>query len=432
MEAATKPVIKIGRVNIDDLKRDLRLYPREAVDYATVSRFMDAIRSGAKLPPIKVCTNTGRIIDGFHRHAAYQQLGIKQIDAIAESPADDAEFFLLAIEANRAHGLGYSANDQYKIVKLALRLGLKREQISLAVALPIQKVADMARNVPVFSPDDPPPAKFVSAVRNNDQHTHIKPQTIRASKSADPITTDGFLFYSKRVIEFLNSDLCDCNNERVFDRVRQIEAAVASQLNPNKLKERVVEKIREGCVTIHDLSLELFMPEGQIRAMVEELEATGHLSHTKEGRRTENQRGDTNTIYVAPELTEEGGSQPRDERAAHKAILAFKTATGRYPNKLLYDKVIEALGDFPDVTRLNQVHVEWVGRGYNPQNISWLDWYVKGIPERNGNGKNRQGESASTRNVRNIKESLEYLSRLPNEGREVDSKGPHGALTPGS
>jgi hypothetical protein len=433
MEAATKPVSRIRKVNIDDLKRDFQFYPRESVDYSTVSRFMDAMRSGAKFPPITVCDNTARIIDGFHRYAAYQQLGIKQVDAIAEQPANDAEFFFLAISANKAHGLGYSSTDQNKIVKLALRLGLEREKIALACALPIQKIEEMTRNVPRFATDDPPPTKGFSTARSVSLPTPTV-QPLRTVKKADPITASGFLFYCSQVIRFLRSDLCDCKDEKIFEKVRELESAVASQLNPNKLKERILEKVREGAATIHDLSMELFLPESQIKAMVEELEATGKLGQLPEGRRTENQRGATGRVLVVQEEPQGDDPQPRDQRAAHKAIQAYKTATGRYPNKLLYDKVIEALGDFPDVTRLNQVHVEWVGRGYNPQNINWLDWYVKGIPERNGNGngKNQQRESASSRNVRNIKDSLDYLSGVQSDGGQVDPKGKTGLLASGS
>lgn len=436
METAAKPIIRIRKVNIDDLKRDFQFYPRESVDYPTVSRFMDAMRSGAKFPPMTVCENTGRIIDGFHRYAAYQQLGIKEIDAIAERPQSDADFFFLAISANKAHGLGYSQSDQHKIINLALRLGLEREKIALACALPIQKVEDLTRNIPKFSADDPTPIKTFAT--GNRHHTATLPiatiRPLRASKTADPITASGFLFYCSNVIRFLRSDLCDCKDEQIFEKVRELESAVASQLNPNKLKERILEKVREGAATVHDLSMELFLPESQIKAMVEELEATGKMGQRPEGRRTENQRGATAKVLVVHEEPEIDEPQPRDQRAIHKAIQAYKTATGRYPNKLLYDKVIEALGDFPDVTRLNQVHVEWVGRGYNPQNINWLDWYVKGIPQRNGNGngKNHERESASSRNVRNIKDSLDYLSGIPSDGGQADPKSKTSLLASGS
>lgn len=423
MATAEKSLPKIRKVSIDDLKRDFAFYPREGVDYATVSRFMDAMRAGAKFPPLKIDANTGRIIDGFHRYGAYQQLGVSMIEVIGAEPKNDAEFFFLAVSANKAHGLGYSYADQQKIVKLAARLGLQREKIALAVALPIQKVEEMTRNIPSFSAtEDKQPIKF------NSGHAKSSPSTIRPIQPKnDAITSSGFLFYCNQVIRFMRSDLCDVNDQQIHSKIRELEACVTSQLNPNKLKDRVCEKIKEGAATYADLSIELGIPESQVKAIVEELEATGRVGHSKQ-RKGEKARGSTVDILAVED--EPANPTPRDGRVSHPAIQAMKTATGYYPTKLLYDQVIETLGDFPDVTRMNQVFVAWVGRGYNPKNLSWLEWYINGIPERNGNGKNR--ETASNRNVRNMRESLDYLKGLPGDSREATPKDKARLLTSGS
>jgi len=99
-----------------------------------------------------------------------------------------------------------------------------------------------------------------------------------------------------------------------------------------------------------------------------------------------------------------------DNRMAHPAIVAFKAATGSYPKRMLMDQVIETLGENPDVTRLNQVFVAWTAKGYNPLNLNFLEWYIKGIPA-NGNGKSKY-ETASTRNARNINDALDHIAKL--------------------
>lgn len=430
MATAEQKIPKIRKADIDDLKRDFAFYPRESVDYATVSRFMDAMRSGAKFPPLKVCANTGRIIDGFHRYGAYQQLGVKSVDVIGEEPGNDAEFFFLAISANKAHGLGYSANDQQKIVKLAARLGLTREKIALAVALPIQKVTEMVRNLPNFKPEDKPqPINFTTATTERSDGHWAKKATHAHKPKTDAITSSGFLFYCNQVIRFMRSDLCDVKDESIFSKIRELESCITSQLNPNKLKDIVCEKIKEGAATYADLSIELGIPESQIKAIVEELEAVGRLNKGKQPKHEKSRGGTREMLTVEDDPT----PTPRDGRVSHPAIQAFKTATGYYPTKLLYDQVIETIGDFPDVTRMNQVFVAWVGRGYNPKNLSWLEWYANGIPERNGNGngKNRP-ETASSRNVRNMRESLDYLKGLSSDSGKTITEGETRLLTSGS
>lgn len=425
---------KISKVDIDDLKRDFQFYPREGVDYATVSRFVDAMRAGCKFPPLKVCSRTGRIMDGFHRYAAYQQLAIQQVEVIGYEVETDAEFFYLAIDSNKSHGLGYSQADQLKIVKLAARLGLEREKIALAVALPIQKVNEMVRNIPSFKPEEAhgEPIKAASwGLKNiNNEPRRIHP--LSKAPKTDAITSEGFLFYCNQVIRFMRSDLCDIANESILQKVRELEAAVMSQLNPNKLKDLICEKINEGAVTFADISIELGIPDSQVKAIVDELKATGRIHQEKQEGRKEGQKGDMREHLKVIAEDERENPTPRDNRISHPALQAFKAATGRYPNKLLFDRVIEVLGDFPDVTRLNQVFVAWVGRGYNPQNLNWLEWYVDGVPE-NGNGKNKSKyESASQRNVRNIKSSLAYLSGVQDDGGPSDSKVPPRLLPPGS
>src|SRR5919107_119421 len=50
---------------IDRLVEDYRLYPRSEVDGATVEQFREALRAGAKFPPIRVCSKSFRVTDFF-------------------------------------------------------------------------------------------------------------------------------------------------------------------------------------------------------------------------------------------------------------------------------------------------------------------------------------------------------------------------------
>lgn len=101
---------------------------------------------------------------------------------------------------------------------------------------------------------------------------------------------------------------------------------------------------------------------------------------------------------LAPSRPANGARSKPDERKDHAAIRALRDVTGRYPHKLLWDDLIAALGDEPNVERLRNCLTRWVGRGYNPLNFAWaLDWYREGIPAHvtapaassNGNGKAR-------------------------------------------
>ncbi len=85
----------------------------------------------------------------------------------------------------------------------------------------------------------------------------------------------------------------------------------------------------------------------------------------------------------------------RDPRTDSVQIKTFRRVTGKYPAKPLYDKVLEFLGDEPDESKMKNAYTAWLSRGYNPNAITWLEWYRDGVPIRAvNNGKQTKGQVA--------------------------------------
>src|ERR687889_2415968 len=135
----------IKTLPIDQLVEDYRLYPRSEVDGSTVEQFREALRAGAKFPPIRVCSKTLRIIDGFHRKTAYAREQATHVLCSLEEVSDDVDLFRRAAQANAGHGRRYSVDDYATAVRLAKRLGLTREQISADLFLPLDRVEKLER-----------------------------------------------------------------------------------------------------------------------------------------------------------------------------------------------------------------------------------------------------------------------------------------------
>ena len=135
----------IKTLPIGELVEDYRLYPRSEVDGSTVEQFREALRAGAKFPPIRVCSKTLRIIDGFHRKTAYEREGATHVLCALEDVADDVDLFRRAAAANASHGRRYSVDDYATAVRLAKRLGLTREQISADLFLPLDRIEKLER-----------------------------------------------------------------------------------------------------------------------------------------------------------------------------------------------------------------------------------------------------------------------------------------------
>lgn len=130
---------------IGELVEDYHLYPRAEVDGATVEQFREALRAGAKFPPLRVCAKTLRVIDGFHRKVAYEREHATHALCSLEDVADDVDLFRRAAAANAGHGRRYSVDDYATAVRLAKRLGLTREQISADLFLPLDRIEKLER-----------------------------------------------------------------------------------------------------------------------------------------------------------------------------------------------------------------------------------------------------------------------------------------------
>jgi len=82
-----------------------------------------------------------------------------------------------------------------------------------------------------------------------------------------------------------------------------------------------------------------------------------------------------------------------DPRTAHPAIECVREVTKRRPPKEVYDDVIAALGDSPDIMLAQRCFKEWCTRGYNRMSlIPFVEWYPQGGPSygKRGNGKRQQ------------------------------------------
>ena len=70
-----------------------------------------------------------------------------------------------------------------------------------------------------------------------------------------------------------------------------------------------------------------------------------------------------------------------DSRAIHPAIVAIRDLTRKFPNKILWDGIIETIGDSPDIPKLTDCYREALKRGCNGNAWYWVDWYRDGVPE---------------------------------------------------
>lgn len=106
MASKSPPPKREATLPFNCLAKHLERQVRGSTEQTTVSRYRTAMKNGEKFPPLSVADVGGALVlvDGFHRRAAYEALGI--CDAEAEiftcRSLDEAEWE--AFKANMRHG----------------------------------------------------------------------------------------------------------------------------------------------------------------------------------------------------------------------------------------------------------------------------------------------------------------------------------------
>ena len=131
------------------LQEDEEIYPRLEVDPLHVSNLVEALRAGAKLPPVLVDQDTLTLIDGYHRVRAYKELWGEnaQVPVQFKRYSSRAEMIRDAVEANVTHGLRLQAQDAIRSAWLLSKHGYDNAQISVIMRVTERKVERLIARV---------------------------------------------------------------------------------------------------------------------------------------------------------------------------------------------------------------------------------------------------------------------------------------------
>jgi uncharacterized ParB-like nuclease family protein len=126
----------IRSLQIVTITRDSTMQPREQINKSAVKEYAEEFKAGAEPDPIGVVSDgkTNWVWDGFHRIAAYEELGRSAIDCnVTEGNRLDA--IRLSLGANAAHGQRRTNEDKRRAVMRALSVPEWKEK-------KLQEIAD--------------------------------------------------------------------------------------------------------------------------------------------------------------------------------------------------------------------------------------------------------------------------------------------------
>jgi hypothetical protein len=202
----------MAEIALAKLILDWDLYPRTELDSVHLRDMVDALNAGEEMPPVVYDRRSFKLVDGFHRHAAYKRARGEDcaIPAEAHDYPNDAAVYLDGVRRNSRHGVMLSPLDRARIILRAGELGIKPAPLAEALAMPPGRLEEVMRGRIGTDPAGRPMIlKRTIGWREGKRLTKQQAEVNEWLAGMRPS------FYIGRVIDLLRANLLDPEDARV-------------------------------------------------------------------------------------------------------------------------------------------------------------------------------------------------------------------------
>ena len=214
-------------IPIKDIFSDLSIYPREVYDWLLAHSIYQAIKTGAKIPPIvvaKVDNKPNVLIDGLHRLEAYKKLGKEEILAEDLGTMSHIEAFAEAVKRNITHGKRLSFVEKLLAYKKLKDGNWSVEKISGVLYIPKVELKEyVAKRIVIDNTGEEvvlrAPVKHLVGI---EKVGDMSEQKIFASQSQ--------LNIIQQLTIILENDWLDTKNESVMDSLTKLKVLIEQAL----------------------------------------------------------------------------------------------------------------------------------------------------------------------------------------------------------
>lgn len=134
--------MKTVKRKVGDLMLNERLIGLRPVNKFFVSRYRQAYRTGANMPPVIVDEDTGMIVSGNHRHTAMmEEYGpAHKVEVMAKHYDNEKQIIEEFARENVSHGNPLSGHSRDKISHALLDEGATQEEVATLFNVPIKRI----------------------------------------------------------------------------------------------------------------------------------------------------------------------------------------------------------------------------------------------------------------------------------------------------
>jgi hypothetical protein len=201
------------------------LYPRTWVNNIIVYTYLEAMKTGNQFPPL-IVDQKNRLIDGLKRLSAYRKLGVEKVNCIVKHVRDDAQFFELAVAANKAHGEPYSAYDRARVVAKAEELGIDKDRIASMLSIRLDSVEEIEKRFASANDIDNGHGFGPVPLKASVRHLAGRRLTNRQRNAHEHIGGMQQTFYVNQVLLLLEGNLLDYKNPALMSRLYSLQQAL--------------------------------------------------------------------------------------------------------------------------------------------------------------------------------------------------------------
>jgi len=134
--------MKTQNIEIAKIELNKELYPRHNLNWPVKCRYYNAVKAGAKFPPICVAELNGKfiLVDGLHRKTAHEENGITHLDCEVLTGLDEKEIYVEAVKRNVSQGQPFSTYDTTKVILDLQKWNMSLEVISELISMPVDNI----------------------------------------------------------------------------------------------------------------------------------------------------------------------------------------------------------------------------------------------------------------------------------------------------
>jgi hypothetical protein len=205
---------------------DPELYPRKNFDSQNITRLKDAIACGEDLPPIIVCEQSMRIVDGVHRWKAYQAMKAEEVPVEFRHYDTEADLFIEAVRLNAAHGSRLDGWDQTRCIHRAEELKITSDDIAAALRLPVDKAEKIRLARTAFDNKGKPVELKRDYVRKYQGRKIGK----RAREAMEKSQGFPVVFHAEQILNAHNGGVIDWEDDKTLAVLRELLAMLQREL----------------------------------------------------------------------------------------------------------------------------------------------------------------------------------------------------------